>query len=335
MGDMRRKIIKQGHNTLTITLPREWVKKYNIKPGDEIEIKEEDKSLMLLPMKSSNEKLSVTLDISNMTEPMMWRMLLSAYRAGYDEIIIRGIKGGKKDLYSAFSYNTLKYLESPHEHGILQAPIEVVSACINRLIGMDIIEQKENYCIARELVETTYKQFDGAFRRMFILLTILGENVVNALKGDTEGIKSVHIIDTSLDKFQDFCLRVLNKLGYEVYRKTPIIYAYIFILELIGDEFKRMGEHIIKEGKKITSPFIKNLCNEMIKQINRTYKLFYNFSEEKAQDIYVYYDNKMKVEAEKERKKLNKEELELLHHLKKIGVYIKCLVELRNDMEFR
>ena len=27
---MKRKIIKQGHNTLTVTLPSKWVKKLNI-----------------------------------------------------------------------------------------------------------------------------------------------------------------------------------------------------------------------------------------------------------------------------------------------------------------
>ena len=32
---MIRKIIKQGHNTLTITLPSEWTKRFNLEAGKE------------------------------------------------------------------------------------------------------------------------------------------------------------------------------------------------------------------------------------------------------------------------------------------------------------
>jgi len=45
---MKRKIIKQGHNTLTITLPSEWVKKLNLNAGDEIEVYERDSGLVIL-----------------------------------------------------------------------------------------------------------------------------------------------------------------------------------------------------------------------------------------------------------------------------------------------
>lgn len=35
---MKRKIIKQGHNTLTVTLPSEWTKKLQLGAGDEVDI---------------------------------------------------------------------------------------------------------------------------------------------------------------------------------------------------------------------------------------------------------------------------------------------------------
>jgi len=34
---MKRKIIKQGHNTLTITLPSKWAHKLNLKAGEEVD----------------------------------------------------------------------------------------------------------------------------------------------------------------------------------------------------------------------------------------------------------------------------------------------------------
>ena len=37
---MKRKIVKQGSATMTISLPATWIKKFNLKVGDELEIDE-------------------------------------------------------------------------------------------------------------------------------------------------------------------------------------------------------------------------------------------------------------------------------------------------------
>ena len=44
---MKRKIIKQGHNTLTVTLPSKWVKKLNLTADDEVDIIEKENSLLI------------------------------------------------------------------------------------------------------------------------------------------------------------------------------------------------------------------------------------------------------------------------------------------------
>ena len=49
---MKRRIIKQGHNTLTITLPSKWAKKFNINPGDEVELIEQGKDLKIATEKT-------------------------------------------------------------------------------------------------------------------------------------------------------------------------------------------------------------------------------------------------------------------------------------------
>ena len=41
---MKRKIIRQGHNTLTITLPSDWAKRFNIEAGKEIDLTERDEN---------------------------------------------------------------------------------------------------------------------------------------------------------------------------------------------------------------------------------------------------------------------------------------------------
>ena len=47
MNSMIRKVIKQGHNTLTITLPSDWSKKFNLNAGSEVELNEKDSLITL------------------------------------------------------------------------------------------------------------------------------------------------------------------------------------------------------------------------------------------------------------------------------------------------
>ena len=59
---MRRRIIKQGHNTLTVTLPSKWVQLFNLKQGDEIEINERENGLFLTTEKH-DEELKTEIDL--------------------------------------------------------------------------------------------------------------------------------------------------------------------------------------------------------------------------------------------------------------------------------
>lgn len=326
---MKRRIIKQGHNTLTVTLPSKWVKKMGIEQGDEIEVSEQEK--MLLISAERGPSLSrIVVDVTGLSAPLIWRFVSSAYRAGYDEIRVEGLRDGDKKVYSAFSYNTLDYLKS--QEIISMSPIEVVQALTNRLVGVEIIDQKDSYCTIKELGETSDKEFENALRRLFFLLKNEADTLLQAFGGSTEGLKSIHIIDTNLDRFEDFCIRVLNKKGYSNYRKTPVIYTTIFLLEMIGDEFKRLAIHLL-EGLEPKSKIIQNLVNSQAEQLERCHNLFYKFSKEKATEIFDI-DKQLTEMTISNQNQLEKDDLELLHHLKKIGIYILSLTELRIDMEF-
>lgn len=350
---MRRKVIKQGHNTLTVTLPGKWVNKMGIKPGDELDVIDQDRGLLISTEKGPNLS-SITVDISDLTPALIWRYILSAYRAGYDEIRVIGIGQSRKNIDSPFSYKTnLDYImkkkasmTSPNDIIIFSTsstmrtafdwmhmnPVEVITACVNRLINVEMIEQKENYCVIKELGETTYKEFDNALRRIFLLLKFEAEYVMNDLKGKKDAVKYIHVTDTNLDRFEDFCLRVLNKKGYLDSRKTPVMYSTIFLLELIGDELKKIGLHL-QERKKINQKLMIELFDVQMRQLNLFYETFYNFDKKKLVQIYDE-DRKGTLLIEKHYKRLNDYEKELLHHFKKIGIHVLNLAELRIDMAF-
>ncbi|MBI2136461.1 AbrB/MazE/SpoVT family DNA-binding domain-containing protein, partial [Candidatus Woesearchaeota archaeon] len=44
---MKRKLVQHGNTSLTVSLPKKWTDKFNLKKGDEIEIVEKDDKLFL------------------------------------------------------------------------------------------------------------------------------------------------------------------------------------------------------------------------------------------------------------------------------------------------
>ena len=181
--------------------------------------------------------------------------------------------------------------------------------------------------------ETTYKEFDNALRRIFLLILSLADEIKKELKtGDNkDALKSIHIVDTNIDRFTDFCLRVLNKKGYKDYRKTTTMYSIIFLLELVGDDLKKIAIHLI-EAKKIT-PKMEELFRPAYEIIHVFYTLFYNYSNELCLEAYGIDQNKGHYYSTEVFNSLNNEEKEILHHLKKINVHIFSLTELRIDLE--
>jgi len=85
---MRRKLIKQGVEALTVTLPSKWLKEKSLGAGDEVEIEEEDNKLSLYSTehKKAAKTISLKLDLEMFNA---YRSIIGGlYRAGYNEIKI-------------------------------------------------------------------------------------------------------------------------------------------------------------------------------------------------------------------------------------------------------
>jgi len=274
---MRRRIIKQGANTATVTLPSKWVQDHKILPGTEVDMFVEGNKLHIVP-DSKTEERKITVVVSELPQTMVWRAISSAYRAGYNEIRVNFKNTKAKELYSAFTYNTIFSGKNMGE--LSQA--EIIQALVNRFIGVEIIDQGNDYCVLKELNEISLKEFEQTLRRVFLLLISMADNVQKALKGEREGLRSIHMIDTNIDRFIDYCFRVLNTKGYTEYAKTKVMYSILFLLELVGDEYKRLAVYLLDTQKKIDTTAITQINNKL----RMFYELFYNYNENLIKRFY-------------------------------------------------
>ncbi len=332
---MKRKIIKQGHNTLTITLPSEWVKNLNLKAGDELNIYEKDNSLVLNGDEKVREK-SAVLDINDFTVPLLWRFFQGMYRAGCDEIKI--IFNENTRLYEdPYHYYTTQFDYAELGEKIPPKPLLVaIQSLVDRFVGLEIIDSRKGYIIVREMGEVTTKEFDNSLRRIFLVVFQLFDRIIEAVKkneiNDRNLCKDIHTIDLNIDRFVDYCCRILNKINTTPSEKNKsLLFSSLFLLELLGDEFKYIGKHLAVSKKPVKECL--SLAEKVKEHFDIYYNLFYKFNREEAikfgkndKSIYEEHHYKFKNKTGQERS--------IARHLMMISKFTLALAELRIEMEY-
>jgi len=336
---MRRKLIKQGHSTLTVTLPIDWIKDLNLKAGNEVEILKKNKELVISAEKK-NEKTSVAIDIEGLDIPLIWKYFMAAYREGYDEI---KVKFNPKDRYdSPYKFVTQHKFDQKYDKQPKHTPLELIQRITNRFIGLELIEQYRDYCIVRGMTEISSKEFDNSLRRVFLVVMQMCEELEEAVKkNDHSLLEHTHDIDINLDKFQDYCIWVLNKTGFKETKKSSLMFSLLYLLEILGDEFKNISHHITMDLKGKSLKNLLKLTEITVEQFKKFYELYYSFDRKKLielskrdREIYSFLPQFYKKHLGKGKSTLTDDELEIFNHLRRIGRYINSLVELRVEMEF-
>ena len=332
---MKRRIIRQGHNTLTMTLPSEWVKKLNLNPGDEVEVAE-DASSLIVGGKQNGKLKTTSIDIDGLSVPMLWRFFQSAYREGYNEIKLV-YDANKKSYEGAYDYyaSHFEYAKLGEKHPEKPA-FDMISELVNRFIGMALIDHGDGYCIIKEMGELTAKEFDNSLRRVFLLILELFDKVISLIRenktGDISICKTLHAMDVNVDRFIDYCCRINNKIHDTSFQKNkPAMFSTLFLLELLSDEFKYIGRHLAKSKKKVDE--VSSFAETIKKHFEMYYHLFYKFNRVDAikfgqNDFRIYNDHF------KWRESLNKDADSIRGHLMQISKFVFCLMELRIEMEY-
>jgi len=330
---MKRKIIKQGHSTLTITLPSAWVKRFNLSSGKEININEKDNGLFISAEKYQENKRA-EIDISNMDVPTIWKYLMAVYREGYDEVLIKFQPESMiENPYKFFCTHKLdlKYKRESQKKPVLEA----IQGFVSRFIGFEIIEHGKDFVLIREMGEPSSKEFDNSLRRVFLIVEQMSEETLEAITTNNPKIlMRMHDVDINLDKFQDYCVRILNKIGNKEPRKASLLFSIIYFLELIGDEFKTMSHHLVYDFSEGEWSDIKDIGESINSQIKLFYELFYKYDLEKVEKISELDQKRYFSVSEKYKTCKNEETKEIFHHLRVISRYLNSLVELRIEMEF-
>lgn len=258
---MKRKVSLIGPSTLMVSLPSAWCKKYSVKKGDDMNVDEKDKNL-IIGFNTSSVKTVREADLTNF-DILIHRRLRALYISGADEIRVK--------------FEEPKIIE------------KVQKELRNGLIGFEVVEQSKNSCTIKCISEESNSEFDSLLRRIFILLQSMGNDISENLSKKEYNLEYIQFTDHNINRFTNFCLRYLNKKGYKDYEKTCVIYSLIQGLEYLGDLYKKIGMEISK-NKKADKDIIK-IISLINSQFTECHHLFYKFDEKKAVEVAKnYYD---------------------------------------------
>ncbi len=230
---MKRRLIKQGKDTLTISLPMTWVKRNKLKAGDAIHMTEREIDLLLSARKREDGfDLSLKLETDN---------------AWYIGQIIR--------------YCYLMDMQKIRLSFSLKSTMQVIRSETQKLIGFEIIEENNDFCVLKALTSALDDGFDTLLRKIFMKTLVMFSSL--------EDFNEVKRLNVSCQRFGLFCRKILLK-EFDTLDKTS---QYILIqrLTMISNNLLYASRHLSKENRKLSG-----LEKENVLFCSRMYQLFYD-----------------------------------------------------------
>lgn len=268
---MKRKIIKQGAG-YTVTLPVDWIRKYNLEAGTEIDINNRGDALIINHDNSKNiEDAELTFDGN---KNQIVNHLIAIYRKGVDNIKIHFNKSEIKD-----------------KEGITYKTSKIIQDTINELIGLSIVEQHHNYFLVKNIAETSKDNFDTILRRAFLLLLSISEQSKQAIQNkDKKCLEEIPYIFKNIRQMVNYALRLLSKYEYYDHKKTSKMYSVVNYIYEIADYLRHVAKYYSRPKIKITENII-NLYHDLNELLRMMYELFYHFDESKMKKYFDFKNN--------------------------------------------
>ncbi|MGC9075904.1 MAG: AbrB/MazE/SpoVT family DNA-binding domain-containing protein [Conexivisphaera sp.] len=221
-----RKVQMVGYSTLSVSLPKDWVKQAGIKPGDIVSmIRLEDGSLKIKPglVKEESEKISKTVYVDTCEDSgLLGRMVIALYLTGADTVTLVS------------------------NQGLSRERVDEVKGAVERLNGFSIVEESPNKMVIQSFIDPASSPIWNLMRRLHSLTGHMLELLQKALKdGDAEPLRDVEEAEEEADRVYWLSVRQLilanirpelqEKLGVDNPKYIPGHRMVVKLLEKVGD----------------------------------------------------------------------------------------------------
>jgi len=240
---MQRKVIGQGNDTLTITLPRAWTQKYGIKAKGNVQLKVRDHVLeVCADAVKHDQKVRFHFDLPDYH---LIRWTLGAFfRAGFDELYITY---GNEGIFSSIQ-DVLK----------------------KKFIGFIITEQGRNSCVIKSISTDDEATLPVLLRRNFLMVTSFADNILELYRSrEFSKLEDITYLHDNSDQAIGLCQRIIIKNRYGDLTSASFEIALLENLELVCDTYREICEI----GSSLKKPFKnESVLLELLEGINRDFR---------------------------------------------------------------
>lgn len=253
---MKRKLVKQGAATMMISLPSKWIKENNLDKGDEINLYEKGKELIITSNLNDKEKKELSIDITQDNKQDIKNILTHAYRKGINKIILKG-----------------------NNKGLLK---EINFIVTNLLLGFEVTETASDKIILENLSEPSGAKYDVILKKIFQIIEGTQKRIIEDFEtGKFNNLDEQKEFLNQQDRFILFCRRLLSKgltgkdsiLEWELLTFLMHIQHRYFALYEYASRSKIIKDKdiisLLNSLKEYFSLFNKSYWNKDIKSIHK------------------------------------------------------------------
>ena len=158
-----RRVLKAGHSSIAVTLPKPWAEAMNLRPGDLIVFDQnDDGTLYLKPAPTPGSSLAGTPFLvqahSFDTPGVLERLIVGAYRVGHDAIEIR--------------------TDVP----IAGDRLEELTSTARGLLGVSVVAQEPNRVLLQNFIDPSKYELPQLVQRMKMILIAFVEETEEVLR---------------------------------------------------------------------------------------------------------------------------------------------------------
>ena len=259
---MKRKVIKQGNGTLTMTLPKNWTEDVGLKGNSEIEIRVEENHIVVSPAGSDMNK-AIEIDVDNYERLSLAKFLIVCYEQGIDTMTLS---------FSKQKINSWVYGD--------ESVTDVIHFFVNRLIGFEVLSQTRNSIKIGNLSEKHIK-FQGILSRIFFLIEEYIQHATEAMENfDYSDLKNGEVRHDNITKLIALASRIVNDSKTLTKVESMNLFLILNILDKVTDFCRYVYKNTLAYNKKVSKSTL-DLAKEVYKFVEM-YRSFFNKYDYKA-----------------------------------------------------
>ncbi len=255
---MRRKLIRQGSSTLTVSLPKGWAASNSLSAGDEVEVSAAGKELRL-SAGAARGRRAVSIDVSSLPTVLVRATLNAHYIRGEEELRVKCAKSQHATIHST----------------------------VDNLVGMAVVEQQPSLCVVRDVTSPGDVEVSALIRRIYRMALDLAEECHADIELMASGKAALTTAeqaaerDVGINRIVNFTLRHLSRQASLDAREASACFHLVLLLELVADEYTNLWKDILAPGVEIGKPALA-LYRQALSMTRTCFTLLYRYDAAEA-----------------------------------------------------